>query len=461
MRTEQDMLGEILLPDDVLYGAQTARAKDNFALGEQQVNLSLIYAIVTVKKAAAVTYRELGLMERQKCDAIVSACDDVLAGRANDAFITHPLQGGAGTSTNMNVNEVLANLALQKLGREAGEYSFIHPLDHINRGQSTNDVYPTALRIASIWAVRTLSDECAKIQEALQKKEQEYADILKIGRTELMDAMPITLGQEFGAYAQAIARDRWRIYKVEERLRQVSLGGTAVGTGSLTERRYAYKVIEVLRDLTGIGLAKSEYPMDITQNNDVFVEVSGLLKALAVSLMKISTDLRLMNSGPNGGLGEIILPKLQMGSTIMPGKVNPVIPEMVTHVAIRVIANDTAISMAAASGNFELNAFMPLIANCLLESLELLTASVKLFRIKCIELLVPNVERCHEHLERSMVLVASLAPVIGYDNATDIYRECGNNPDKIRETVLEKGLLSPQELDNLLDYKKSVTYRNT
>ncbi|SDN18633.1 aspartate ammonia-lyase [Acetanaerobacterium elongatum] len=460
MRTEQDLLGEVLLPDDALYGAQTARAKDNFALGEQQVNLSLIYAIVTVKKAAAVTYRELDLMESQKCDAIISACDDVLAGRVNDAFITHPLQGGAGTSTNMNVNEVLGNLALQKLGKTAGEYSVIHPLDDINRGQSTNDVYPTALRIASIWAVRTLSDECAKLQEALQKKEQEYADVLKLGRTELMDAMPITLGQEFGAYAQAIARDRWRIYKAEERLRQVSLGGTAVGTGSLAERRYAYKVIEVLRDLTGIGLAKSEYPMDITQNNDVFVEVSGLLKALAVSLMKISTDLRLMNSGPKGGLAEIILPKLQMGSTIMPGKVNPVIPEMVTQVAIRVIANDTAISMAAANGNFELNAFMPLIAHSLLESLELLTASVKLFRTKCIELVVPNVKRCREHLERSMVLIASLAPAIGYDNAADIYRECGNDPEKIRELVLEKRLLSPKELDNLLDYKKSATYRN-
>lgn len=461
MRTEQDMLGEILLPEDALYGAQTARAKENFALGEQRVHLSLIYAIVTVKKAAAVTYRELGLMETQKCDAIVSACNEVLAGGMNHAFITHPLQGGAGTSTNMNVNEVLANLALKKLGREAGEYTVIHPLDDINRGQSTNDVYPTALRIAAIWAVRTLSDECAKLQEALQKKEQEYADVLKLGRTELMDAMPVTLGQEFGAYAQAIARDRWRIYKAEERLRLVSLGGTAVGTGSLAERRYAYKVIEVLRDLTDIGLAKSEYPMDITQNNDVFVEVSGLLKALTVSLMKISTDLRIMNSGPNGGFGEIILPKLQIGSTIIPGKVNPVIPEMVTQVAIRVMANDTAISMAAANGNFELNAFMPLIAHSLLESLELLTSSVRLFRTKCIEPLMENKERCREHLERSMVLVASLAPIIGYDNAAAIYRECGNNPERIRGLVLDKGLMNEQEIDILLDYKKFATYRNT
>ncbi len=459
MRTEKDKLGEILLPNDALYGSQTARAKENFSLGEERVSLELIYAIVTVKKAAAIAYRELGMAEKTKTDAILAACDEVLAKKADDAFITHALQGGAGTSTNMNVNEVLANLALLAMGKSLGDYSVMHPLDDVNRGQSTNDVYPTALRIAAIKSVRELSDECARLQETLQHKEQEYADILKLGRTELMDALPITLGQEFGAYAQAIARDRWRIYKVEERLRQISLGGTAVGTGSNASRQYTYKVINVLRELTGIGLAKAEYPMDITQNNDVFVEASGLLKALAVNLMKISTDLRLMNSGPNGGLAEITLKELQAGSTIMPGKVNPVIPEMVTQVAIRVMANDSAVSMAAANGNFELNAFMPLIAHSLLESLSLLTGAVRLFRTKCIELLTPNEENCRRHLDRSLVLVTALAPVIGYDNAAEILRECANDPKKIKALVLQKALLSEAEIDTLLDYNTISSFK--
>lgn len=361
---------------------------------------------------------------------------------------------GAGTSTNMNVNEVIANLALQKIGKSCGDYTAIHPLDDVNRGQSTNDVYPTALRIAAIQLVRKLSDTCARLQESLQHKEKEFADILKLGRTELMDALPITLGQEFGAYSQAIARDRWRIYKVEERLRQVNLGGTAVGTGSNADRQYVYKVIEKLRDLTGIGLARAEYPMDITQNNDVFVEVSGFLKALAVNLMKIASDLRLMNSGPRGGFAEISLQELQMGSTIMPGKINPVIPEMVTQVAIKVIANDQAITIAAASGNFELNAFMPLIADCLLESLSLLVETVAIFRTRCIETLKPNPANCLNHLERSLVLVTALAPALGYDLAAEILAECGNDPQQIRQIVLKRDLLSAAKIDALLNYHR-------
>ena len=247
-------------------------------------------------------------------------------------FCTDALQGGAGTSTNMNVNEVIANKALVLSGNMKGRYDIIHPINDVNHSQSTNDVYPTALRISCIGLVRQLSDELAKLQESLQHKEQEYNMITKIGRTQLMDALPITLGQEFGAYSQAIGRDRWRIYKVEERLRQVNLGGTAVGTGDNTHRRYGFTVVDALRDITGYGLATAEYPMDLTQNNDVFVEISGLLKSCAVNLNKICNDLRLMNSGPKGGLSEIRLDELQAGSSIMPGKVNPVIPEMVTQI---------------------------------------------------------------------------------------------------------------------------------
>ena len=333
----------------------------------------------------------------------------------------------------MNVNEVIANLALKICGREPGDYDYIHPLDHVNMGQSTNDVYPTALRIACINLVRALSDECSKLQEALQRKENEFEFVVKLGRTEMMDALPITLGQEFGAFAQAIARDRWRIYKVEERLRQINLGGTAIGTGSNANRLYTFRVIEIIRDLTGIGLAKSEYPIDLTQNNDVFVEVSGLLKSLAVNLMKISTDLRIMNSKP---FSEIHLADMQAGSTIMPGKVNPVIPEMVTQVAIKVMANDSAISICAASGNFELNAFMPLIAESILESLTLLKETLKIFRTKCINTITANEECCKKHLDNSIVLLATaLVPYLGYDKASEIIEKSDHNPEKVKEIV--------------------------
>ena len=421
MRTEHDMLGTRSLSDDTLYGLQTLRAKENFITSYHTTNLSLIYAMVQVKKAAALSYRELHPEESQKWDAILCACDRILAGDVDDAFCTSALQGGAGTSTNMNVNEVIANLALTVLGQAPGNYDTIHPLDDVNRGQSTNDVYPTALRIAAIQKLRLLSDACASLQESLQKKELEFDHIEKLGRTELMDAMEVTLGSEFGAFAQGIARDRWRLYKIEERLRQVNLGGTAVGTGAHADRRYRYLVIEHLRNLTDIGLATAEYPMDITQNQDVFVEVSGLLKSLAVNLMKIASDLRLMASGPFGGLREITLPALQRGSTIMPGKVNPVMPEMVSQAAMLVIANDTAITLAASNGNFELNAFLPLIADSLLESLELLRDTVILFQKNCIDGILADEQSCLETLKCSRIDLYHRSTEIGYDKAEEQY----------------------------------------
>jgi aspartate ammonia-lyase len=308
-------------------------------------------------------------------------------------------------------------------------------LDDVNRGQSTNDVYPTALRIAAIELLRELSEDCAKLQQALQIKENEFDDIKKLGRTELMDAIPITLGSEFGAYAQAIARDRWRLYKVEERLRQVNIGGTAVGTSNNAERKYRFAIIEELRSMTDIGLAAAEYPMDITQNNDVFVEVSGLLKALAVNLIKISNDLRLMNSGPFGGLGEIRLAPMQMGSTIMPGKINPVIPEMVMQTGMKVIANDAAISTAAAHGEFELNAFLPLIADSLLESLSLLQKAVTIFRTKCIDLIEPDRERCEELLSCSYAFATGFTARLGYDVVSQVIAEHRGNVDLMKETL--------------------------
>lgn len=437
MRTEKDKLGEIELDENTLYGIQTARAAQNFALQYGKTNMKLIRSIILVKKAVALTYIKMNIGNNDVYPAIASACDLLLAGSADEAFITDALQGGAGTSTNMNVNEVIANLALKELNYTCGRYDIIHPLDDVNRGQSTNDVYPTALRIAAIQLLRTLSENCAKLQQELQQKENAFDEIKKLGRTELMDAVPITLGQEFGAYAQAIARDRWRLYKVEERLRQINLGGTAVGSGDNADRKYRYKVIEELRDLTDIGLAAAEYPMDITQNNDVFVEVSGLLKALAVNLMKIANDLRLMNSGPKGGFGEITLAPLQLGSTIMPGKINPVIPEMVMQVSMKVMANDTAITMASAHGEFELNAFMPLIADSLLESLELLTSTTELLRMKCINSLQPNIDRCKELLDKSYAFATAYTPELGYDKVTAIMEKSAGNPE-LAKKLLEK-----------------------
>ncbi len=423
MRIEQDSLGSQHLPDDALYGIHTQRACGNFDVSGRRVRPELIRAIVQVKKACALTHKELAALPPEVADAILAACDEVLAGAHADAFVTDALQGGAGTSTNMNVNEVLANLALARLGEPPGTYGRVHPLDHVNRGQSTNDVYPTALRIAAIGQVRELSQALADLQAALQRKEQAFADIPKLARTQLMDAAPMTLGMAFGAYAQAIARDRWRIYKVEERLRQVNLGGTAVGTGAAADRRYTFRVIELLRDLTGLGLARAEYPMDLTQNTDVFVEVSGLLKACAVNLLKITCDLRLMNSGPRGGLGEIRLEARQVGSSIMPGKVNPVIPECVAQCAMRTVANDAAITLAAASGQFELNAFMPLIADALLESLAILCRAVALFRTACIETLEPDAAACARHLEASTAAALLLVPTLGYDAAAALAKE--------------------------------------
>ena len=422
MRTERDILGEMTLPGDTLYGINTARAIDNFQLKGKTVNPLLIKGMLTVKKAAALTYAQIGVRP-DIYRAAAAACDELLSGAFAGAFPTQALQGGAGTSANMNVNEVIANLALIHSGHHPGEYDVIHPLDDINRGQSTNDVYPTALRIAAIWQLRELSDACASLQQALQQRENEFDSIHKLGRTELMDAVPIRLGEEFGAYAQAIARDRWRLYKVEERLRQVNIGGTAVGLTGKQGRQYRFGIIEKLRELTGIGLAAAEYPMDVTQNQDIFVEVSGLLKALAVNLMKIAGDLRLMNMGPGGGLSEIRLRPVQQGSTVMPGKVNPVIPEMVMQCAIRVIANDTAVTMAAGHGEFELNAFLPLIADALLESLQLLTGAVHTFREKCILTLSADEENCRRHLDESYAFAAEYLPALGYDTVAAVVHD--------------------------------------
>ena len=441
--------------DGVLHGIHTQRALGNFGECGGRTKAELIRAIVLVKKACALAHGELGALPEDVSGAIAGACDEALEGRHDGAFCVAALQGGAGTSTNMNVNEVLANLAILRLGGKAGDYAKVHPLDHVNRGQSTNDVVPTALRIAAIWQVRKLADALARLQESLQRQERELADVAKLGRTQLMDAAPIFLGQEFGAYAQAIARDRWRIYKVEERLRQVNLGGTAVGTGANAEKRFAFRAAEILRELAGMGLARAEYPMDLTQNCDVFVEVSGMLKACAVNLLKISGDLRLMNSGPRGGLGEIRLEARQVGSSIMPGKVNPVMAEHVAQCAMRVVANDAAITLAAASGQLELNAFLPLIGDSLLDSLDLLIQAADRLRATCIDTLEADAAACARHLDASTAPALLLVPRLGYDAAAELAKESLRTGKSVRALALEKQLMPVAELERLMPYSSS------
>ncbi len=451
MRIEADSLGEKSIPAGAHYGIHTARALENFPVSNRATNPSLIAAVVVVKKAAALAHKGLGHYPDAVAEAIVSACDEILEGRFKDQFPVDALQGGAGTSTNMNVNEVIANRASEILGGRKGEYDRVHPLHHVNCCQSTNDVYPTALRIAAIKLLRPLSEAFAALQQTLQKKENEFADIIKLGRTQLMDALPMMAGQGFGSYARAVARDRWRLYKVEERLREVNIGGTAIGTGMNASLKYIYGVTDKLQELTGIGIARSEYAMDNTQNMDVFVEVSGLLKAAAANLMKIANDLRLLASGPAGGIGELKLPAVQAGSSIMPGKVNPVIPEMAAQCCLKVIANDSAITGAAMLGQLELNAFLPLIAESLLESLELMLKTVEVFKNRCVEGIVVNAEVCREHVEKSSALATALMHHIGYEKAAEIAGKAQRENKTIRQVMHEEEILPEALLDEILD----------
>ncbi|MBC8014141.1 MAG: aspartate ammonia-lyase [Sporomusaceae bacterium] len=446
-RTEADFLGEKSIPAEAYYGIHTLRAAENFDVSRQKVHPELIRALAVVKQAAAESNISIGLLDNTIGSAIFQAAGEIADGKFAEDFIVDAFQGGAGTSTNMNMNEVIANRAIELLGGKKGDYHLVHPLDHVNRSQSTNDVYPTALRIAAIRLLLPLSEACAALQGALQRKEEEFSGVLKLGRTEMQDAVPVTLGQEFSAWAEAISRDRWRLYKVEERLRKVNLGGTAVGTGINAPRKYSYTVIERLRGLSGLGLARDENSIDGTQNADVFVEVSGMLKACASTMVKISGDLRLLSSGP---FGEIRLPQLQAGSSIMPGKVNPVMPEMITQVAYQVIANDLAITLAAQSGQLELNAFYPLIAANLLPALESMAKALRLFAEKCISEIQAMPEECLKHLKKSTALATVLAPLIGYEQAALLAKKAFASGRQIIDILLEEKVFTQEEIAELL-----------
>lgn len=449
-RLEHDLLGEMRVPADAYYGIHTLRARENFKLSGQTLHLELIRALAEVKKACAIANERTGYLDKTIADAICRACDEIIAGNLHDQFVTDAFQGGAGTSANMNANEVIANRAAELLGGKKGDYSLVHPLDHVNLSQSTNDVFPTAVRVAAIRMVSGASRAMSELQQALQEKENEFAGVLKVGRTEMQDAVPITLGQEFAAWAQAVQRDWWRLYKVEERLRQVNLGGTAVGTGLNADKRYVYVVVDILREVTGLPLARAENMIDVTQNADVFSEVSGLVKAAAVNLAKIAGDLRILSSGPRAGIAEIKLPPLQAGSSIMPGKVNPVATEAASQAAFQIMANDQAISLAAASGQLELNAFLPMIAHNLFQSLQLLTNAAKLLADKCILGIEADEQRCRDLLEHSFAMLTALSPYIGYETASELAIRVQQSGKSIREVAIESGLFTKEQLDRIL-----------
>ncbi|MBI5119153.1 aspartate ammonia-lyase [Candidatus Poribacteria bacterium] len=451
-RSEHDLLGEVRLPAGSLYGIHTARAIENFPLAGRRVHPELVRAYGTVKLACALTNRALGVWKDEaKAGAIERACSEMADGLLNDFILVDSLQGGAGTSTNMNVNEVLANRALQILGKPPGGYDHVSPLDDTNLHQSTNDTYPTALKLAAIRLLHELEARLVALQEAFQVKEKQFAHIVKIGRTELQDAVLTTLGREMGAYAEAFSRDRWRIYKCEERLRVVNLGGTAIGTGIAAPRQFIFQVVDKLRDLTQIGFARAENLVEATQNADVFVEVSGILKACATSLLKVCTDLRLLASGPEFGFGEIHLPARQAGSSIMPGKVNPVIPEAVSQVAMLVMGYDQTIALAAASGNLELNAFLPLIANCLLESISLLARGCDILRRFCVEGIEADEQRCRSHMENSTATATALLPLLGYEVASELVTLAGKMGKSIKDVAVSGGILTAEQFDELVN----------
>jgi len=449
-RTEHDLLGPRELPATSRQGIHTLRAVENFPLLGQPCHSYLLRAFGAVKLAALRTNSALGFLpDAAKVEAMDRACRELMDGSLVPDLPVDALQGGAGTSTNMSVNEVLANRALELLGKSHGDYATISPSDHLNLHQSTNDTYPTALRVAAIRGLKELERQVLGLQEAFQEKEQAFAHIVKVGRTEMQDAVLTTLGREMGAYAEALNRDRWRLAKCEERLRVVNLGGTAIGTGLAAPRDYIFRVVDELREITGLGLARAENMVEATQNADVFVEVSGLLKTLATTLLKISGDLRLLSSGPEAGLGELRLPPRQAGSSIMPGKVNPVIPEAVTQAAILAMAHDFAISFAVSQGSLELNAFLPLVAHSLLETFDVLARACAILRTHCVEGLEADEARCRRHIENGTAAATALLPLLGYDAVCTLVLRAQSTGKGVKAQGLNEGLFTEAQFQEL------------
>ncbi len=451
-RIEHDLIGDREISNDCYYGVQTLRAKENFNFTGISISStpSLIISLAYVKKAAALTNLDLGVLRAETAKAIIQACDEIINGRYHDQFIVDVFQGGAGTSTNMNANEVIANLALQFLGKEKGEYKYIHPNNHVNCSQSTNDAYPTAFRIALHIELTRLIEDMQVIQNAFSKKGEEFADVLKMGRTQLQDAVPMTLGQEFTAYGTTIGEDIQRVFEVRNLIQEINLGATAIGTGINAPRDYSRLVTENLRDITNIPFRLSANLVEATWDTGAYMLISGVLKRFAIKLSKICSDLRLLSSGPRAGLNEINLPKMQPGSSIMPGKVNPVIPEVVNQIAYQVAGSDLTITMASENGQLELNVMEPVIAYNLFTSIDLLCKASKTLSDKCVVGITANREVCRMMVQNSIGIITALNPCIGYENSTSIAAEALDKGASVYDLVLEKGLLSKESLDEIL-----------
>ncbi|MGK9368000.1 class II fumarate hydratase [Melioribacter sp. Ez-97] len=447
-RIETDSMGEIKVPADKYYGAQTARSLQNFKIGGERFPFELIRALAIVKKAAAMTNNELGLLPDEKKDLIIKAADEVIEGKLNEHFPLVVWQTGSGTQTNMNVNEVISNRAIEIAGGKLGSKTPIHPNDDVNKSQSTNDAFPTAIHVAAVEEIhRRLIPMITKLRDALQEKAKEFEPIIKIGRTHLMDATPLTLGQEFSGYAQQLTNGLARINDALNRLYEIPLGGTAVGTGLNTHPDYAVKAAQKISELTGKPFRTAPNKFEAMAGKDALVEFSGVLKTIAASLMKIANDIRWLGSGPRCGIGEIILPANEPGSSIMPGKVNPTQSEAMTMVCTQVFGNDVTINFAGASGNFELNVFMPVIAFNILQSIRLIADACESFTDNCVVGIKPNKEVINKNLNNSLMLVTALNPVIGYDNAAKVAKKAYAENKTLKQAAVELGLLTEEEFD--------------
>jgi len=452
VRIESDSLGTKEIPSQNYFGIQTQRAVENFSITDIPLSIDpeMINALAMVKKACALANNDLGVLSQDKTDAITAACDNIISGYLHDQFVVDVIQGGAGTSANMNANEVIANRALEILGREKGEYQFLHPNNDVNCSQSTNDVYPSALRLALYNKSQGLMAVMEQLRIAFHEKSVEFKDIYKIGRTQMQDAVPMTLGLEFGAFSTAIKEDIHQIGLTAQLLLDNNLGATAIGTGINTPKGYSQKVNDHLREVSGVPVRSAENLVEATWDTGDFVQLSGTLKRYATKISKICNDLRLLSSGPLCGFGEINLPKMQPGSSIMPGKVNPVIPEVMNQIAYDVIGKDVTVSIASESGQLQLNAFEPVIANCLFLSLGMLTRGSKILREKCIEGITANSDRCNEYLDKSVGIVTALNPVLGYEVTSALAQKAVAQGKSIKSLVIEEGLLPADEVDTLL-----------
>ncbi|MFQ6134057.1 MAG: aspartate ammonia-lyase [Armatimonadota bacterium] len=452
-RTESDALGEMEVPAEAYYGIHTMRSLQNFPISGRRHHARFIEAYALIKKAAAQTNRDLGLLDEGIADAICRACDEVLDQKLRDQFVVDVFQMGAGTSFHMNVNEVLANRAIEILGGEKGDYDRVNPNDHVNMAQSTNDTFPTAMRVSARLLLDELLPVLDGLRDALGAKGQEFDGIVKAGRTHLQDAVPIRLGQEFAAYAQAIAKASARLRQSAEGLEELGLGGSAVGTGINVHPDYSRRAIGLLAEWTGLAFRPAEDLREAMQSQMCIADASAALKLLALELIRISADLRLLSSGPTTGLGEIALPPVQPGSSIMPGKINPSMAEMLGMVCFYVVGSDVAVGMAAQAGQLELNVFMPVMAYCLLDSIEVLKNGVREFVERCIKGIVADGEQCRRYAESTVAMATALNPYVGYAKAAEIAKQAARTGKTIREVAAEQGLLDPDLLDRILDPK--------